>query len=246
VDFIQRMLALGATGAIVVGAAPAATAGLAGDVGGRRDLGREVLAPNDGWAAAEGGTTGGAAAGAGNVYHVGTWEELRTALGGGDARGDTTARIVYIHGMLDANLRTADGSVDCPAYEVEGFDMRHYIDAFDPAVWGTESPAGPLEDARAASQDIQEQQVRQYIGSNVTIVGVGDDAGITGAALTVRGSDNVIIRNLSLSDAYDCFPSWDPGDGEGAWNAEYDNLWIAESRHGSTGAGAWVRSTCTR
>jgi pectate lyase len=230
VDLIQRMLAVGAAGAIVVGAAPAATAGLAGDVGGR-DLGREVLAPNDGWAAAEGGTTGGAAAGAGNVHHVDTWEEFRVALGGGNARGDRTARIVYVHGRLDANLRTADDSVDCAAYEVEGFDMQDYIDAFDPAVWGTESPSGPLEDARAASQDIQEQQVRQYIGSNVTIVGVGHDAGITGAALTIRGSDNVIIRNLHLSDAYDCFPSWDPGDGEGAWNAEYDNLWVAESRH---------------
>ena len=133
--------------------------------------------------------------------------------------------------MLDANLRTADRSVDCAAYEVEGFDMQDYIDAFDPAVWGTEEPAGPLEDARAASQDIQEQQVRQYVGSNVTIVGVGDDAGITGVALTVRGSDNVIIRNLHLSNAYDCFPSWDPTDGEGAWNAEYDNLWLAESTH---------------
>jgi pectate lyase len=193
-------------------------------------FGREVLAPNDGWAA-DGGTTGGAAASADNVYHVSTWEEFRAALGGEDARGDTTPRIVYVHGMLDANLRTADGSVDCAAYEVEGFDMQDYIDAFDPAVWGTEEPSGPLEDARAASQDIQEDQVRQYVGSNVTIVGVGDDAGIIGAALTVRGSNKVIIRNLHLSDVYDCFTSWDPTDGDGAWNAEYDNLWLAESTH---------------
>lgn len=230
-DFRQCLLVVGAAGALVVGAASAATANPASGVGRHRDLGREVLARNDGWAAAQGGTTGGAAASAQNVYRVDTWQELRAALGGEDARGDTTARIVYVHGMLDANSRTADGSVDCAAYEVEGFDMQDYLDAFDPAVWGTEEPAGPLEDARAASQHIQDQQVRQYIGSNVTIVGVGDHAGITGAALTVRGSDNVIIRNLHLSDAYDCFPSWDPGDAGGTFNSEYDNLWLAESTH---------------
>ncbi len=230
-DLRQCLLAVGAAGALVVGAAPAATASVVGEVGKTRNLGRQVLAPNDGWAAAQGGTTGGAAAGAQHVYHVNTWQEFRAALGGANARGDTTARIVYVHGMLDANLRTANGDVDCAAYEAAGFDMQDYLDAFDPAVWGTTEPAGPLEEARAASQRIQEQQVRQYIGSNVTIVGVGDDAGITGAALTVRGSDNVIIRNLHLSDAYDCFPSWDPLDAGGTFNSEYDNLWIAESTH---------------
>ena len=230
-ELIRRLLTVGAAGALVVGPAPSATAGPAADAGNLRHLGRQVLAPDDGWAAAGGGTTGGAAATAANVYHVYTWDQFRAALGGEHARGDTTPRIVYVHGTLDANLRTADGRVDCAAYEVDGFDMQDYIDAFDPAVWGTKEPAGALELARAASQDIQEQQVRQYVGSNVTLIGVGDDAGLTGAALTVRGSDNVIIRNLHLSDAYDCFTSWDPNDGPGAWNAEYDNLWLAESTH---------------
>jgi pectate lyase len=111
--------------------------------------------------------------------------------------------------------------------------MQDYIEAYDPAVWGIEDePSGPLEDARDASADNQEDQIRQYVGSNVTIVGVGKDAGIVGAALTVRGSDNVIVRNLRLSDAYDCFTAWDPTDGDaGAWNAAYDNLWVAESTH---------------
>ena len=228
---IRRMLAIGAAGALVIGPASAAVAADSDDGGSQ--IGREVLASNDGWAASGSGTTGGAAASAENVYQVHTWAEFRAALGGDHARGDTTPRMVYVHGMLDANLRTAEGRVDCAAYEVPGFDMQDYIDAYDPAVWGRAQPSGPLENARAASQKIQEQQVRQYVGSNVTIVGVGNDAGITGAALTVRGSDNVIIRNLHLSDAYDCFTSWDPSDnnGDGAWNAQYDNLWLAESTH---------------
>jgi pectate lyase len=76
----------------------------------------------------------------------------------------------------------------------------------------------------------QDAQIRQYVGSNVTLVGVGDDARIVGAALTVRGSENVVIRNIRFSDAYDCFPAWDPGDSGGTWNSEYDNVWLAESR----------------
>ncbi|MGY1848285.1 MULTISPECIES: pectate lyase family protein [unclassified Blastococcus] len=224
----HRAVVAGAAGALLVTLLPTGAASARGG-----DLGREALGPQDGWAAAEGGTTGGRAASADHVFHVDTWEEFRAALGGDAARGDTTPRIVYVHGVLDANLRTPDGAVDCAAYEVEGFDMQDYIDAYAPEVWGTETePAGPLEDARAASAAVQNAQIRQYVGSNVTIVGVGRDAGIVGAALTVRGSDNVIIRNLRLSDAYDCFTAWDPTDGDaGAWNADYDNLWIAESTH---------------
>ncbi|GAA4986814.1 pectate lyase [Kineococcus glutinatus] len=229
-----------AAGALALTLAPSATATTTtASATARPDLGREVLGARDGWAAAEGGTTGGSAADADHVFHVRTWEEFRAALGGDAARGDTTARIVYVHGKIDANLRTPTGAVDCDAYEVDGFDVQDYVDAYAPEVWGTEAePSGPLEDARAASAAVQEAQVRQHVGSNVTIVGVGRDAQITGAALTVRGSDNVIVRNLRLSDAYDCFTAWDPTDGDaGAWNAAYDNLWIAESTH------VWVDHT---
>jgi pectate lyase len=223
---LRNAAVLGAAGALLFTSVPSAAAG-------EKDLGREVLGTQDGWAAAEGGTTGGAAATADQVFHVTTWEEFRTALGGTQARGDTTPRIVYVHGVLDAQRRLPDGRVDCASYEVPGFDMQQYIDAYAPEVWGTDTePAGPLEAARAASAKVQEAQVRQYVGSNVTIVGVGEDAGIVGGALTVRGSDNVIVRNLHLSDAYDCFTAWDPTDGDtGAWNAAYDNMWVAESTH---------------
>ena len=228
---LRRTLIVTAAGALAVTLAPTVASAHGRDPG--RDLGREVLGAQDGWAAAEGGTTGGSTADPAHVFHVHTWEEFRAALGGEAARGDTTPRIVHVHGVLDAQRRTADGAVDCASYEVEGFDMADYIAAYAPEVWGTETePTGPLEDARAASADVQEAQVRQYVGSNVTIVGVGRDAGIVGAALTVRGSDDVIIRNLRLSDAYDCFTAWDPTDGDaGAWNAAYDNLWLAESTH---------------
>ena len=37
----------------------------------------------------------------------------------------------------------------------------------------------------------------------------------------------MIVRNLTVRDAADCFPAWDPTDGaEGNWNSEYDLLQV--------------------
>lgn len=215
--------------ALLVSTAAAAGAG--------HDLGREVLGDNDGWAAAEGGTTGGAAATDDYVFVVDSWTEFREALGGDDARDDTTPRIVYVDGILNANT-TPDGSVlTCDDYAAEvGFSMEDYIEEF--ADWTTE-PEGPLEDLRQEAAEVQEAQIRQYIGANTTIVGLGKHSGFVGANLIIEGREsggvispvrNVIVRNLHISDAYDCFPQWDPTDGEmGAWNSEYDNLSVRRS-----------------
>ena len=48
-----------------------------------RDLGRETLAPNDGWAAFSTGTTGGASAADNQVYTVHNRRELIAALNNG-------------------------------------------------------------------------------------------------------------------------------------------------------------------
>lgn len=197
-----------------------------------RDIGREVLGPTNGWAATEGGTTGGAAADAAHTFTVRTWDEFRAALGGSAARGDTTPRLIYVKGTLDANTRPGGDSISCDDYSDPEYSLDAYLDTYEPEDWGTDTePTGPLEDARVRSQANQQAQVRQYVGSNVTIVGVGRNARIIGANLLVRDSANVILRNLRLSDAYDCFPQWDPTDGDGSWNAEYDNIWLYNSRH---------------
>ncbi|MEK8228280.1 carbohydrate-binding protein [Oerskovia sp. M15] len=63
-------------------------------------------------------------------------------------------------------------------------------------------------------------------------MGLSDDARIVGASLRVRDSRNVILRNLTVSDAHDCFPTWDPEDSSvGNWNSAYDNVsvWTSEN-----------------
>jgi pectate lyase len=193
--------------------------------------------------------TGGAAAAPSEVYVVDTWAELRDALGGragadfNDGRGLEVPRIVYVRGTIDA-FAGDDGQLRCQdladqvtvAGTGEAFSMDDYIAAYDPDVWGMDDePSGPLEDARAAAATVQAAQTQVHVGSNVTIAGVGDDARIVGANLRVRDSHNVIVRNLTLSDGRDCFPQWDPTDGDaGAWNSAYDNLSVW------TSTGVWV------
>jgi pectate lyase len=225
---LMRHLAIG-TAALVLagGGAPA------GAATGEPSYGRQVLGATNGWAAAGGGTTGGAAADAAHTYVVRTWDEFRAALGGTAARGDTTPRLVYVAGTLDANTRPGGDSIGCDDYADPEFSLDAYLETYDPRVWGRDAePSGPLEDARVRSAANQTAQVRQFVGSNVTIAGLGRHARIVGANLVARDSRNVIVRNVRLSDAYDCFPQWDPTDGEtGSWNSEYDNLWLYGSRN---------------
>ena len=44
--------------------------------------------------------------------------------------------------------------------------------------------------------------------------------------------DNVIVRNITFNNAFDCFPQWDPTDGSaGNWNSEFDNFSIRGATH---------------
>lgn len=214
--------------ALALGAAPATAAPPV------RDLGRAVLSADDGWAAAEGGTTGGAAADASHIFHVDTWAEFQAALGGSGAAAQAAPRIVYVHGELNAFER-ADGSLaTCAAFAAAaGFSQDDYIAAFDPIAWDytvTPDELAALQAAQNRAATVQARQTQQHVSSNTTIVGVGDTARIVGADLRIRDVDNVIVRNLTLSDSTDCFPEWDPSDtGAGNWNSRYDNisLWTA-------------------
>lgn len=191
--------------------------------------GRAVLPANDGWASSGTGTTGGAAADAAHVLTVRNRAQLVAALNGGDA----TPKIIQVKGTIDFNT-AADGTpLTCEDYATDGYSLDAYLTAYDPATWGrTAEPAGPQEDARAASQKVQAERLQVLVGSNTTIVGLGKGATILGGNLMVKGADNVIIRNLNFDNASDCFPAWDPTDGDtGNWNSEYDNLTLVTSTH---------------
>ncbi|MEN3356174.1 MAG: pectate lyase, partial [Mycobacteriales bacterium] len=138
-----------AAAALVAGGAGPAVAVPAGAA----PLGKQILPANDGWAASAPGTTGGSAAAADHVVTVSSRSELVAALGGNNASNDknSTPKIVYIRGTIDANVNDANEPLACADYQTNGYTLAGYLATYDPAVWGTAEPSGPLEDARAAS-----------------------------------------------------------------------------------------------
>ncbi|MDT3723675.1 polysaccharide lyase family 1 protein [Streptomyces sp. DSM 41972] len=192
-----------------------------------RDPARQVLPAGDGWAAHGTGTTGGAAARAARVHTVTDWEELTAAL----AEGGDAPRIIKVKGTIDA---VAEG---CDAFAVPGYDFDAYLEAYDPETWGrdrdlTDEPDDSPEGLRRASAARQDTAIKVHVPSDTTIIGVGRNAAIKGASLQIKDVDNVIVRNLTLESPVDCFPQWDPTDGDlGNWNSEYDTVVVHNSAH---------------
>jgi pectate lyase len=221
------LIAIGGASAPAMAAGSGADASRPGLPPGQ-EFGRETLPPNDGWASFSTGTTGGSAAAPDHVYTATNRQELVGALGGGPA-----PKIIYVQGTIDANVDDTNQPLTCADYAAPGYSLAAYLQAYDPATWGTaKRPSGPLEEARRASQLNQQARVRINVSPNTTIVGLGDDARIRGANLRLGQVDNVIIRNITFQDAYDCFPQWDPTDGStGNWNSQYDNISVVGATH---------------
>jgi pectate lyase len=212
---------------------------------GERDLGRETLHPDNGWAASGAGVTGGSAAAPEQIYTVTNRSELIAALNNGVPSSTSPSapsnepKIIYVKGVIDGNVDDENNPLECVDYYRDGYTLEAFLAAFDPAVYGRGAIVGPLESARLASRNAQQDQVRLRIGSNTTIVGVGKDATIKGAWFDIRGTANVansrtniIVRNLTFRDTYDCFPQWSPTDGTlGSWNALYDAISLRDTNN---------------
>lgn len=213
--------------------------------GASRDPGIETLHPENGWAASGAGVTGGSTAAANQIYTVTNRRELIAALNNGVASSTSPSnpsnepRIIYVKGVIDGNVDDENNPPACTDYYRNGYTLEAFLAAFDPAVWGRVNPSGPLEAARVASRDAQQARVRIRIGSNTTIVGLGKDAVAKGAWFDIRGTagvansrSNIIVRNLTFRDTYDCFPQWSPTDGAaGSWNAQYDAISLRDSNN---------------
>lgn len=179
------------------------------------DGSRELLPLWDGWGAWGPGTRGGAEARPEHVFDVHDRAALVTALAA-DLGG--RPRIVRLHARIDMGVDEA--AVRDPAFDRAAFER-----AYDPATWGRQPPAGPLEEARQRSAKRQAQAITLRVPSRSTLVGVVPGAGIAGGMLLLENVRDVVLRRLRLSDAYDHFPAWDPKDNAGGeWNAEYDNV----------------------
>ncbi|WP_405616509.1 polysaccharide lyase family 1 protein [Streptomyces sp. NBC_00076] len=196
------------------------------------DLFHQTLAAKDGWASSGTGTTGGAKADAAHTFTVSTRAQLVKALG---SASDTTPRIIKVKGTIDANTDDAGKKLTCADYASgTGYSLSAYLKAFDPASYGTSKlPSGTQETARAAAQGKQAKNIVFKVPANTSVVGVpGTKAGITGGMLQIQNVDNVVVRNLTFAATEDCFPQWDPTDGDdGNWNSNYDSVTLRGASH---------------
>jgi pectate lyase len=146
-------------------------------------------------------------------------------------------KIIYVDGTIDMNVDDNNLPLTCEDYYRDGYTLEAFLAIYDPAVWGRVAPSGPLEAARLVSRNTQQDRVRIRPGPNTTIVGLDKHATIRGGWFDIRGTTtvnrtNVIIRNLTFEDTYDCFPQWSPTDGAlGSWNALYDSISLRDSNH---------------
>lgn len=236
---MRRILGGATVVALLLGATPAAAAARP-DVPSAdqlswaaRHLGRQALPERDGWAADGPGTTGGSAATAERTRVVHSRAELVAALGGDNAGNatDATPKLIYVDGTIDGFEGPDDTPLSCAGLADPAYRLDAYLAAYDPAVWGRVAPSGPLEEARVRSVANQTRQTQINVGPNTTIVGLRG-ARLTGLTLMIDRASNVIVRNLTLVDARDCFPAWSPTDGEaGNWNSQYDQISVRRSEN---------------
>jgi len=142
-----------------------------------------------------------------------------------------------VDGTIDFNVGDLNEPLTCADYYRNGYTPEAFREAYDPAVWGRVAPSGTLEAARVASQAAQQARIRMRVGSNTTIVGLGKKARLRGIWLDIRGTatinaSNIIVRNLTFQDTFDCFPAWAPTDGAlGSWNSLYDAVSLRNADH---------------
>ncbi len=75
--------------------------------------------------------------------------------------------------------------------------------------------------------------IQLAIASNTTIIGLTDESGIKGGTLSISKVQNVVLRNLTIQDAYDPFPHHEENDG---YNAQFDCITI----QGSDTQNIWI------
>jgi pectate lyase len=225
------------------------------------DIARQALSANDGWAADGSGTSGGAAAHAGDIYTVSTRKQFVDAL----KRSGNSAKIIRVQGTINLSSDDSGRELFAKDYADPAYDFEAYKKAYDPNTWnrqalvGGKPPTahGPLQDAQRRSYLKQHNVIQVLIPSNTTIIGIGADAKIVKGTLYLdKGVDNVIIRNIAFEDAFDYFPWWNAGDSYstspnsigcqdtfvddthgphrcngGRWNSEYDNISLKGAAH---------------
>ena len=89
-------------------------------------------------------------------------------------------------GTINLSVDDDNNPLGYEDYKDPEYSIEAYLKAYDPKKWGKKEPTGKLEEARLRSKDNQKERVLIRVGSNTTIIGLGDDAKIVGGGLYVK------------------------------------------------------------
>lgn len=186
-----------------------------------------------GWAAVNGGTTGGAGAAPESVWTVSTRAELKEALANHGA--PEAPKVIRVSGDVNGH-EADDGTLLGEQDYAPGYDLTKYMACFGPdgAAWSDTrfEYCKQQRTLRQTGSNKEKLQIQLTVPSNTTLVGADGDARLLGVFLTVNTGTNIIVRGLHLEAPVDHFTTWSPGDGQqGAWNARFDAMTVITGRN---------------
>lgn len=163
-------------------------------------------------------TTGGAAADADHIFTVTNRTELVRALYPdaviaddgtftSELGADPTPKIIYVRGTISLSTNAAGEELTLEDYACEGYDFEAYKAAYDPTEWNKQTPVdgdppaiepcpGSQEELRQCSSNRQALVVQLRVGSNTTLLGVGNDARIVHGMLLIGAGSSPPGRRL--------------------------------------------------
>lgn len=165
-----------------------------------------------------------------NEIEVSTAADLKYYAGKGGYVIYVTNNIDMSEGMLPPAGSTSTTSTDA----LDSF-VAKYSSYSTYAAWmeGETKNVGAGENAYAWKNTLMNRYksiIQIGVASNTAIIGVGNVT-VRGASFSLKSSNNIIMRNLTLQDAVDPFPEHQANDG---WNSQHDcicidsakNIWI--------------------
>ena len=155
---------------------------------------------------------------------VKTRAELISAVGNGG--------IIYIEGMIDMSDGMLPSTGGGSTTKLDEF-VASKTSYANYAEWKKkETAVSASENKQFSLRNDYKNEIQLNLKSDTTLIGLDSNSGIKGVAISISNVENIAIRNLTLQDAYDPFPSHEANDG---WNSLHDligiqgsskNIWI--------------------
>lgn len=151
--------------------------------------------------------------------------------------------VIYVKGMIDMSdgmlPSTAGGSTEkLDSFVAENTSKSYtsytaFRDTYAKACSATtedgdkdSSTKSSLYDTLWALNKAYGDKIKLSPASNTAIIGLDSSSGIKGGTIQISGNSNIVIRNLTIQDAYDPFPHHEKNDG---FNAQWDGIAIKNS-----------------